>query len=366
MRSGKCRIRPLPCRTPFFFLMIRRPPRSTLFPYTTLFRSRNGRIVDCNATLPARLGYTAAEVRQLFVWDLSTAAGKPSDWEERVARVRKTGSFIITSDYRRKDTSTFPVEISLSYVASDPFPLLIAITRDVTERKLQEERVGRFTQLLKMRNPIHNAVLRIREPDELFQEACRLATQIGGYDHAVTTLVDPADGRLLPKYRAGIGGLPGPEGLSEDDDSGLRASTTGQALHTGEVTVCTDLRHGQVTLVARDELLRLGVRSIVALPLNVEGVSLGAMTLFSGRSDPMSDEELMVMQDVAATLSLGLRSQQHADAAQFLTYYDPVSGLAKRALFCERLDALIEDRTSSVAQPVVAVFDVRDLSGFND
>src|SRR2546425_3725304 len=25
---------------PFFFLMIRRPPRSTLFPYTTLFRSQ--------------------------------------------------------------------------------------------------------------------------------------------------------------------------------------------------------------------------------------------------------------------------------------------------------------------------------------
>src|SRR6266480_3730287 len=28
--------------SPFFFLMIRRPPRSTLFPYTTLFRSRPG------------------------------------------------------------------------------------------------------------------------------------------------------------------------------------------------------------------------------------------------------------------------------------------------------------------------------------
>src|SRR2546422_7547567 len=27
----------------FFFLMIRRPPRSTLFPYTTLFRSHHGR-----------------------------------------------------------------------------------------------------------------------------------------------------------------------------------------------------------------------------------------------------------------------------------------------------------------------------------
>src|SRR2546430_15747812 len=30
----------LPLNFFFFFLMIRRPPRSTLFPYTTLFRSR--------------------------------------------------------------------------------------------------------------------------------------------------------------------------------------------------------------------------------------------------------------------------------------------------------------------------------------
>src|SRR5258707_2676115 len=29
------------CLLFFFFLMIRRPPRSTLFPYTTLFRSKN-------------------------------------------------------------------------------------------------------------------------------------------------------------------------------------------------------------------------------------------------------------------------------------------------------------------------------------
>src|SRR3972149_3150326 len=36
----------------FFFLMIRRPPRSTLFPYTTLFRS--------NAT--ALIGYDAAKL----------------------------------------------------------------------------------------------------------------------------------------------------------------------------------------------------------------------------------------------------------------------------------------------------------------
>src|SRR2546422_4483862 len=30
----------------FFFLMIRRPPRSTLFPYTTLFRSLSADLID--------------------------------------------------------------------------------------------------------------------------------------------------------------------------------------------------------------------------------------------------------------------------------------------------------------------------------
>src|SRR5256885_15220781 len=40
-------LRITPCLSFFFFLMIRRPPRSTLFPYTTLFRS-----IDAGPALP--------------------------------------------------------------------------------------------------------------------------------------------------------------------------------------------------------------------------------------------------------------------------------------------------------------------------
>src|SRR5258708_32285978 len=38
----------------FFFLMIRRPPRSTLFPYTTLFRSLNNRRCEKDLVLAMR------------------------------------------------------------------------------------------------------------------------------------------------------------------------------------------------------------------------------------------------------------------------------------------------------------------------
>src|SRR2546430_6519090 len=47
----------LPGMCSFFFLMIRRPPRSTLFPYTTLFRSLGG------ATQPVKPRHHAARDR---------------------------------------------------------------------------------------------------------------------------------------------------------------------------------------------------------------------------------------------------------------------------------------------------------------
>src|SRR5258708_16343956 len=45
----------------FFFLMIRRPPRSTLFPYTTLFRSELGE---------GLIGQCARDARCMFITDM--------------------------------------------------------------------------------------------------------------------------------------------------------------------------------------------------------------------------------------------------------------------------------------------------------
>src|SRR5256885_13640293 len=48
-----CPLRLPPSPLVFFFLMIRRPPRSTLFPYTTLFR--NDYLANRDATWMAKL-----------------------------------------------------------------------------------------------------------------------------------------------------------------------------------------------------------------------------------------------------------------------------------------------------------------------
>src|SRR5688572_31620676 len=53
------------CCICFFFLMIRRPPRSTLFPYTTLFRSRPADICPPSRRATARRQRTSPSHRSL-------------------------------------------------------------------------------------------------------------------------------------------------------------------------------------------------------------------------------------------------------------------------------------------------------------
>src|SRR3712207_6944033 len=58
-----------------FFLMIRRPPRSTLFPYTTLFRSRPEARFDLVLVDFEALGTTGTGPRALTALELRAQSG---------------------------------------------------------------------------------------------------------------------------------------------------------------------------------------------------------------------------------------------------------------------------------------------------
>src|SRR5215467_15619609 len=58
----------------FFFLMIRRPPRSTLFPYTTLFRSFGG-----SRQRPVLVDDRLGERRPARIWNVRRQAAERSE-----------------------------------------------------------------------------------------------------------------------------------------------------------------------------------------------------------------------------------------------------------------------------------------------
>src|SRR3712207_7002639 len=77
----------------FFFLMIRRPPRSTLFPYTTLFRSIVARLREekDHATLLAAaslLRVTVPALRVILVGDGPEQARLAARSEEHTSELR--------------------------------------------------------------------------------------------------------------------------------------------------------------------------------------------------------------------------------------------------------------------------------------
>jgi diguanylate cyclase (GGDEF)-like protein/PAS domain S-box-containing protein len=239
--------------------------------------------------------------------------------------------------------------------------------RDVTERKHQQERILRLTRMLQMQSGINAAVVRIRERDALLREACRLALQVGGYEHVMVSLVEPDGGRAVPWYRLGLNtGANGCEVYPIGDGTESDTSLIGRALRTGEITISTDLTKSEPPVACREQLLGEGFKSLVALPFSVNGARVGVLSLASRESDQLSDEELLLLQDMIANLSFALQYRQKETAAQYLAYFDALTGLAKRALLCERLDEALRNRVEPEGAPTVVAFDVMHLSNVND
>jgi diguanylate cyclase (GGDEF)-like protein len=255
--------------------------------------------------------------------------------------------------------------VLLNEIAADlAFGVVTMRTRREYER--QKTDIALLTRVLRMQSAINSAVLRIRDSNSLLEEACRVAVEVGCYNSAVVWIVESGTRFARPGYRAG-GPVPNvaPERLPIGVDNERDTSLTARAMRTGEVSVCCDLTRSDQPLIGRELLFADGVRLVVALPFMVDGVPVGALTLTSKDSGQVGDVELLLLQDIATSLSYALRSQQQANAAEYLMHYDPLTGLAKRSLFCRRLDEMLSAHFDPKQTPTVTALNIDHLNNFN-
>jgi diguanylate cyclase (GGDEF)-like protein len=116
----------------------------------------------------------------------------------------------------------------------------------------------------------------------------------------------------------------------------------------------------------RGRLMDLGYKSLVAMPLIVGGRRMGVLLLASRDVNLVSHEEIALLQDLQSNLAFALESGQTAGAAEYLVYFDPLTGLAKRTLFCERLALALRDMSGSRKNLTIVAFDIRGLAQIND
>ncbi|MEW6595721.1 MAG: transporter substrate-binding domain-containing protein [Thermodesulfobacteriota bacterium] len=124
------------------------------------------RILDANAKAWESLGYSREELLTMGIIDFETRLPDRASWQQHVAEVRKGGAATVEGFLRRKDGAFFPVEVNVRYVIHGGRDYMVAITRDITERKQAEaerERLLGEVKILSGMLPICSACKKIRD-----------------------------------------------------------------------------------------------------------------------------------------------------------------------------------------------------------
>jgi diguanylate cyclase (GGDEF)-like protein/PAS domain S-box-containing protein len=119
-----------------------------------LLISPQGGFVACNNSFAEMHGYTVQEMLALNIKDLDTPYSA-QHVPERMRRIFAGESLIFEVENYRKDGSTFPMEVSASLIDVGGERLIQSFSRDISERKLSEERL----RVLAVAFETHEAIL---------------------------------------------------------------------------------------------------------------------------------------------------------------------------------------------------------------
>ncbi|MHC4556761.1 MAG: two-component system sensor histidine kinase NtrB [Planctomycetota bacterium] len=101
-----------------------------------------GRFLDANNRACDSLGYTRKELLNMMtIKDINESIPDDSSWHKEIEKLKQKTDIVKESRYKRKDGTTFFVETSLKLVTQEKQDYIIAIARDITERKRAEAKL---------------------------------------------------------------------------------------------------------------------------------------------------------------------------------------------------------------------------------
>lgn len=107
----------------------------------------SGRFMRINEQACTELGYSKETLQSMNAFDIAEGLS-PSQWPEHFDDLRQKGSFTFEVRHRRKDGSTFPVEINAHYVEYLGEGYNLSFVRDISERKAAEQIMREQEQMI--------------------------------------------------------------------------------------------------------------------------------------------------------------------------------------------------------------------------
>jgi diguanylate cyclase (GGDEF)-like protein len=214
---------------------------------------------------------------------------------------------------------------------------------------------------------INTTIVRVHEHDELFTEACRIAVEYGKFGMAWIGMVDAASGQVKPAAIAGRDeGYLDQIALTADEDGPDNCKLVARALSRREPVVCNDISADEAMSQWRDEALKRGYRSVAVFPLLLEQRPVGIFALNAPEPDFFDEQEMKLLIEMAGDISFALDHIAKEKKLNYLAYYDALTGLPNRTLFCDRVDNLIRSHAARQESVAVVIFNVERFRFVND
>ena len=283
-------------------------------PDMIFVHDKDGRIIDVNDNMLRNYGFeSVGELQNLLPSDLS-GEGYTTEMAMNMVRLAFVGKH---PDFewmaKRKNGETFPVEVRLRRLdllnnEGTAEPGVLAIVRDLTERKKTDTSLLRYTSSLKRLLDVSQAITVTTDLNKLYRSVISTAQDLLSLDFSTLMILTKDKKQLIIKDTLGF-----PEAMINTfrlaEGQGLSSYVTQNAL-PGMVTDFTTETRFDVPPV----VIEKGIHSAVCVPLMLEGDVLGVLIGHTLMQRTFTEEEISLYQNIANQAAVAIQNSLHLGA----------------------------------------------------
>jgi diguanylate cyclase (GGDEF)-like protein len=265
-------------------------------------------------------------------------------------------------------------ETKAALIVGSALALLIAglsflsARRDHMGRKGAEDTLRRLDRLYAMVSGITALGVRVRDRDDLFKNACRIAVEHGEFEMAWIALVDRTETKIVPMAWAGLDeqAMAAIKDLFSTSEGTLEGRTlAAQAIRKKAPVVSNDVENDE-GLIFGNMHAASGVRSIAVLPLLISDKAVGVFALYTNKLEYFDGAGLTLLMELAGNVAFAIDHIEKQERLDHFAYYDALTGLANRSLFLDRLTQHMLCASSNGHKLAVFLIDLERFKKFND
>lgn len=171
-----------------------------------------------------------------------------------------------------------------------------------------EQKLAKLNRLYRFISQVNQALVKVKDEETLFKEACRIAIEVGNFRMAWIGWIDPNTNLLVPLVHAGAeNGYLTQISISALNNSYEGRGPTGNSLRKGSYVVCDDIEYAPEMAPWKDAAIARGYYSSISLPLKKGGAVVGAFCLYAGTKNFFDQDEIDLLKEATDDISFGIQ-----------------------------------------------------------